>query len=426
MTPDNVLALLLILLIPFAPAGMCLTTTGLSRSRSAAHVLLSSLCATAVASLVYVASGVHFAGASGQAMHSIAIAGKEWDWLGAGGWFARGVHFNEARSGLIFLFQLLGVSTAALIPIGTGGERWRLGALCASTALFAGLTYPVFVHWAWAGGWLAQLGVHYGLGRGFVDTGGAGCIHAAGGLTALAIAWILGARHGKFTPEGIPTAMPGHNAVLVLSGCSLSLAGFIGLNAGGTLLLMPSAGFEQVLRAVVSTVLCAAGGGLAALLTARIRFGKPDASLTANGWVAGLVASSGAAAFLKPASAILAGLVIGAAVVFVIEFLELKMHVDDPAGSITVHAVGGIWGLLALGMLADTGPAPGQFLAQLAGVATLLGFVLPFSYGANLLIDRFLPQRVDAMGERQGMDLYELGAGAYPEFMTHREDFSRR
>jgi ammonium transporter, Amt family len=431
VTPDNVLCLLSILLIPLAFAGMCLINTGLNRSRSAAHIMLSSLCAIAVAALVYVVLGCSLVGASGQAAHAIVISGKNWDWLGAGRLFARSVTFDEntydhTRGGLLFLFQLSGVCLAALIPVGSGAERWKLSAICASTAALAGFTYPLFAHWAWGGGWLAQLGEHYHLGRGFVDAGGAGCIQTAGGLSALATAWILGARHGKFTPEGIPTAMPGHNAVLVLSGCTLALAGWTGLNTAGALLAVAGTGLGPAVLAAVNTLLCAACGALAALLTTRIRFGKPDASLTANGWVAGLVSSSASAAFLKPASAMLIGLVIGAAVVFAIEIVETKMHVDDPVGAIAVHAVGGIWGLLALGMFADLGGASGQFLAQLVGVATLLGFVLPFSYGANLLINRFLPQRVAPGAERQGMDLFELGAGAYPEFVTHRDDFLRR
>lgn len=436
MTPDGILSFVLILLIPFALAGLCLINTGLNRSRSAAHVLLSSLCAAAVAALVYVVWGFSLEASAGQTAHVVTIAGKTWDWLGAGRLFARGVIFDDSNNCRVFLFQLFAVSLTALIPVGVGAERWKLSAVCASTAILAGFTYPLFAHWAWAGGWLAQLGVNYNLGRGFVDAGGASCIHAAGGLTALAMAWMLGPRQGKFTPAGIPTAMPGHNAVLVLSGCTLALAGWIGLNAGGAMLLITGAGsgpagFGQAgsghaVLAVVNTLLCAASGALAALLTTRIRFGKPDTSLTANGWVAGLVSSSASAAFLKPASAILIGLIIGATLLFIVEIVETKMHVDDPAGAITVHAVGGIWSLLSLGMFADLGGTSGQFLAQLVGVATLLGFVLPFSYGVNLLLNRFLPQRVAAAGERQGVDLFELGAGAYPEFVTQRDDFARR
>ena len=434
MTPGApvpvVFCLLSILLIPLTAAGLTLVNTGLTRSRSTAHVVLASLCAAALAVLVFTICGFSFTGFSGQAAHAIVISGKPWDWLGAGRLFARSAVFDEAsvQSGgaLILLFQLFSVSLAALIPVATGAERWRLAGVCASTAVLAGITFPLLAHWVWAGGWLAQLGKNYGLGRGFVDGGGAACTQSVGGLSALAIAWILGPRQGKFTSDGIPTAMPGHNAVFVLFGCTLALAGWLGLNASGAL-LFAGANIGQAALSAVNTVLCAAAGAIAALITTRIRFGKPDASLTANGWVAGLVASSASAAFVKPASAMLIGLVIGALVVFAIEVVEVRMRVDDPAGAIAVHAVGGVWGLLALGMFGNfPADAGGQFLAQLVGVATLIGFILPLSYGANLLIDRFLPQRVTASGERQGMDLFELGAGAYPEFVTHREDFMRR
>jgi Amt family ammonium transporter len=208
----------------------------------------------------------------------------------------------------------------------------------------------------------------------------------------------------------------------------MSLLGWIGLTAAGALLFY-SAEPGAALIAVVNTMVAASGGAIAALLTTRTRFGKPDASLTANGWVCGLVAVSAGAPFLKPAEALLIGLVAGAMVVFAIEIVELRMHVDDPAGAISVHAVGGIWGLLAAGMFAEVGApgnSSGQFLAQLITVGTLIGFVLPIAYAINYLINRFVPHRVEAGGERQGMDLFELGAGAYPEFVTHREDFLRR
>ena len=101
---------------------------------------------------------------------------------------------------------------------------------------------------------------------------------------------------------------------------------------------------------------------------------------------------------------------------------ELRLAIDDSGGAISVHGVAGIWGLLALGLFAHF---PHQWLAQLIGIATLLGFVLPLTYGLNALLNHFYPQRVAPEGERQGMDLYELGAGAYPEFLTHNEDFPR-
>jgi Amt family ammonium transporter len=217
--------------------------------------------------------------------------------------------------------------------------------------------------------------------------------------------------------------MPGHSAALVLFGCLLSLVGWLGLNLAGTVLADPQKTNLLVLAAI-NTVLAASAGALSALVTTRVRFGKPDASLTANGWVAGLVAISASAPYVKPAAAILVGLVVGPLVVFAIEVVELRMHVDDPAGAISAHGAGGIWGLLAVSIFADT--TRGSFLAQTLGIATLFGFVLPVGYGLNLLLNRFVPYRAAPTGERQGMDLFELGAGAYPEFVTHREDFMRR
>jgi Amt family ammonium transporter len=136
-----------------------------------------------------------------------------------------------------------------------------------------------------------------------------------------------------------------------------------------------------------------------------------------------LVASSAGCAFLAPAAAIVTGAAAGALVTFAVEWFEVRLGVDDPGGAVSVHAVAGIWGVLAVGLFSRF---PGQLSAQLVGIATLLGFVLPLTYGLNWILNRWYPQRVAAEGERQGMDLYELGAGAYPEFVTHGEDFTQR
>ncbi|MGA8030283.1 MAG: ammonium transporter [Bryobacteraceae bacterium] len=428
--PDATLGvcLFLIFLVPLAGAGISLINTGLNRSRSAAHGIVAALSVASLAVLVYVICGFAWEGLSGQPGYVIGLGGKAWNWIAAGPLFLRGVEFAGSPGGPIVLLQMFSVALAAMIPLGSAAERWRLGACCASTALVAGWTYPLFAHWVWGGGWLAQLGVNYGLGHGFVDAGGAAPIQAVGGLTALAVSWILGSRRGKFTSDGIPTAMPGHNAVLVLFGCMLSLVGWLGLNCAGAILFTGAKPALSVLVAV-NTTLAGSSAALASLAITRVRFGKPDASLTANGWIAGLVASSAGGPFLRPAEAVLIGLVAGALVIFAIELIELRMGVDDPGGAISVHGVGGMWGVLAVGIFAHlpgTSDDSGQFLAQLIGIATLIGFMLPLTYGLNWILNRFLPQRVAEEGERQGMDLFELGAGAYPEFVTHREDFTRR
>ena len=328
----------------------------------------------------------------------------------------------------VFLFAWFGIVAAGLagiIPLGSGADRWRLAAVCASTALLGGLSFPLFAHWTWGGGFLAQLGVNYSLGRGYLDAGGAGPIHALGGLSALAITWIVGPRRGKYTSDGMPMAIPGHNAVLVLFGCMAAFAGWLGLNAAGAILF---AGVEvgRIPLIAVNTMLSASAAALATAVITKLRFGKPDASLTANGWVGGLVASSAACAFITPAEVLIVGLVTGALVTFSVELLDLRLEVDDPGGSISVHAVGGLWGVLAVGLFGrlEAGGS-GQLLAQAVGIATLVGFMLPFTYGLNLLLDRVMGQRVAVEGEHQGMDLYELGAGAYPEFVTHTDEFMR-
>lgn len=409
-----------ILLIPFALAGLALINTGLGRSRSAAHMMMASLLVIAVAAFAYFVCGFAWQGFAGGPSHTFTLGGRAWDWIGAGPFFLHGLDgktANISASALIAWFGMFAAALTALVPLGSGGDRWRLGACCVSAFLLAGWTFPIFAHWAWGGGWLVQLGAKYGLGNGFLDAGGAGAIQVVGGLTALSIAWILGPRRGKYAADGMTAAIPGHNAVYVLFGCFLALVGWLGLNSAGAI-LFAGATVSCVPLIAVNTLLAAGAAAAAAALITRSRFGKPDASLSANGWVGGLAAGSAVCAFVAPALALLTGLVAGALVTFSVEWLETKAAIDDPGGSISVHAVCGIWGLLAIGLFAR---APGQGLAQVIGVGTLIGFVLPMTYALNWILNRVLPQRVGPEGERQGMDLHELGAGAYPEFVTHDE-----
>jgi Amt family ammonium transporter len=424
--PDSSIALCIacIFLVPCAAAGLALLGTGLGRSRSAAHSMMSSLCVLAVAALAYFVCGFAWQGFAGGAAHVASVGGKDWSWIGSQPFFLRHQSLDGSPASLAALLGIFSVGIAALIPLGSGADRWRLGACSVSTALLAGWTYPLFAHWAWGGGWLAQLGANYGLGRGYVDTGGSGTIQVVGGLTALSVAWLLGARRGKYTHDGMPTAIPGHNGVLVMLGCLFALVGWLGLNSAGAILYNGAAPGQTVLVAI-NTSLSAATAALAAAVITHARFGKPDASLTANGWIGGLAASSGACAFVNPGEAVAIGVVAGALVTLSVEWFESRMSVDDPGGSISAHAMGGLWGVLSVGIFA-TFAAPGQWLAQVVGVATLIGFVLPLTYGLNWLLDRVYPQRVAAEGERQGMDLYELGAGAYPEFIVHNDEFTER
>jgi Amt family ammonium transporter len=415
------LTLALLLLCPLTIAGVALINTGLGRSRSAAQLLLGNVALIAVTAIVFLFAGASFAGTLGGGGIVLHAAGKSWSVLGLGPFLLRGLSTAAPQSQLALLFQFFAVAMAAIIPWGSGADRWRLAAGCSVAAVLAGIVFPLAAHWIWNGGWLAQLGLNFSLGAGFLDIGGAASIHTLGGLCALAVVWTIGPRRGKFPKEGLSTAMPGHNAVYVLFGCLLALAGWLAWNSAGALLWL-HAPLTALPGTAIGTLLSASGALAATFSVTRFRFGKPDASLCANGWLAGLVASSACASIVSPTASLFIGSVAGLFTPLLVELFELALSVDDPSGAITVHGAAGLWGLVAAGIFS---PAPGQLIAQLVGIATLLGVMLPFLYLLCALLNRTVPFRVDADGERIGMDLHELGGSAYPEFVIHRDESYR-
>ena len=422
----TVAALFCVILIPLASAGLALIHQGLGRSRSAAHSMLASLCALSVAAIAVVLTGAAWAGYPGGPQHVAHAFGRSWNLLGAGPMFAANVTSAGATDGgalLIFALHLFAAGMAALIPISAGTDRWKLVSIGASTALLAGIFYPVFAHAVWGSGVLAQLQGLFGLPP-FVD-GGAGAVQVIGGLSGLSVAWILGPRKGKYSGD-MATAIPGHNIVLALFGCILALVGWIGLS-GAVNLLVYGATQNHMFMVVIEAMVSAAGGCLGALLMTQWRYGKPDASLTANGWIAGLVAGSAGCGRVSVLATIVIALVAGVLVTLLVENLELRLYIDDPGGAIPVHAGAGLWGLLAYGFFAPTsGPRIELILSQLVGIAALLGFMLPLIYASHLLVHRIIGSRVDHDGDWQGMDIRELGAGAYPEFVIHADEFVPR
>jgi ammonium transporter, Amt family len=419
--PETLFALTLVLLLvaPVAIAGLALVNVGLGRSRSAAQSLLGTLVVISTAVIAFVLVGWGIASGSDRDF-LILIAGKSWDWAGAGRLFGMGLANAPAREQLVLLFEVLSVALVAMIPWGSGADRLRLRAGAALAAVFGVVVFPFAAHWTWSG-WLAQLGANFSMGNGFVDAGGAGAIHVLGGSAALAVIWIAGPRKGKFPREGLSTAMPGHNVVYVLFGSLLALVGWLAWNMAGTLLWLNASPSKLVVVAI-NTVLAATAALLATFLVTRFRFGKPDASLCASGWLGGLVTSSACSAVVSPVAALFVGLVAGIFIPLLVELFELVLSIDDPSGAVSIHGAAGLWGLIAAGMF---DPQSGQGIAQLEGVATLLGLMLPLIYGVFWLMDRVIAFRVDPDGERLGMDLHELGGNAYPEFVVHRDESYR-
>ncbi|HEY6447653.1 MAG TPA: hypothetical protein VIY53_14420 [Acidobacteriaceae bacterium] len=417
--PTLALCALLLVLIPLAPAGLGLLNTGLSRSRSAAHSLVGAFCLLSVAGISYFVVGFCWEGYPGASVHALHLGGTAWNWIATRPPFFHGLSWTGAAESDAAVFQLFCVGMAALIPWGSGAERWRLRAACLTTAFLAGFVYPIFAHWVWGGGWLRQLGSTFHLGSGFIDPGGAATIQALGGITALAVVWILGPRRGKFPSNSPPAALPAHQIILTLTGLLLTFVGWLALNALAAMLFagVPLARLPLI---ELNTALSASGALLAALVVTRIHFGKPDASLCANAWTAGLVSSSAVAAALSPGGALFTGIVAGAFLPVAIEFVESRCRLDDPSGGITVHGLAALWGLLAAGVLSSG--APGQLVAQLVGIGTLLGLMLPAIYVLYSILNRIVPFRAHPDGELAGMDLHELGAGAYPDFVLHSDE----
>lgn len=424
MTPD--FCLVCILLLPLAPAGLALIHQGLGRSRSAAHAMLATLCALSIAAIVFVLVGSSWMAFPAGLAHTIHLAGKPLDWLGAEPFFAKGIASNLTRPypAFVLAFGTFATGLATLIPISAGTDRWRLASICSVSAVLAAITFPLFAHWVWSSGWLAQLTPLFNLPP-FSDLGGAAVLNVLGGLTALSVAWILGPRQGKYS-DGIAAAIPGHNIVQVLFGCLLALIGWIGLDCAASILFYRVT-YAQILFTVINAVLSASAGCLAAVLTTQLRYRKPDASLSANGWIAGLVAGSAGCGLISPLAAILIGFIAGTLVTLLVETLELRLLIDDPGGAISVHLGAGLWGILAFGLFGPTpGPRPALVLTQLIGIATLLGLMFPLIHALNRLLHKLIPFRVDADGDWQGMDIRELGAGAYPEFVVHADEFVPR
>ncbi len=432
-------------LVMFMQAGFAIVETGLCRAKNANHTMMMNFMVYGFGLFAYWVMGfaLQQGGSAGianlggvQALNDefkLTLFGKDWGLFGTKGFFLADTTYDVGVM-VLFLFQMVFMDTATTIVTGAAAERWKYAAFAISTFFLGAITYPLFGNWAWGGGWLAQLGANFGLGHGYCDFAGSGVVHAVGGLTALAVSMILGPRIGKYNRDGSPNAIPGHDIVLVLTGCFILAFGWFGFNPGSTL-GASGAGNLRIGSIAVNTMLAGCTGSFGAILYMWMRYGKPDASMSGNGLLAGLVAITAPSGFVNPTGAVIIGFAAGFLVCISVEFIERVMKVDDPVGAISVHGTCGLFGVLAVGLFADgksnyggswngvdgsvTGlfyGDPGQLVAQVIGISTLVGVVFALSYVFNTLVDVFVGQRVSAEVELEGLDLPEMGALGYPEF----------
>ncbi len=433
-------------LVMFMQAGFAVVETGLCRAKNANHTMMMNFAVYGVGMLAFWLIGfpLQMGGVGAianlggtpplSAEYVINLFGKPFGLFGQNGFLLVHNGTYDVSVMVVFLFQMVFMDTALTIVTGSAAERWKFAAFLVSSFVMGAFTYPIFANWAWGGGWLANLGANFGLGHGYCDFAGSGVVHAVGGLSALAMAIIIGPRVGKFSRTGKPHALPGHDLVLVLTGCFILAFGWFGFNPGSTLGASGN-GNLRIGSVAVNTMLAGMAGGFGAMLYMWLRYGKPDASMSGNGLLAGLVAITAPAGFVNPVASVIIGLIGGVLVCLSVEFVERVMKVDDPVGAVSVHGANGLWGVIAVGLFADgrsnyggswngvngsvTGlfyGDPSQLAAQLIGVSALLGVVFVASFVFGLLVDFFVGQRVSAKAELEGLDLPEMGALGYPEF----------
>jgi Amt family ammonium transporter len=289
------------------------------------------------------------------------------------------------------------------IVSGAVAERMKLWSFFLFAAVLTGLIYPVQGFWKWGGGWLEQLG--------FQDYAGSGLVHLCGASAALAGVLLLGPRKGKYDSQGRVHPIPGCNLPLATLGTLILWLGWFGFNGGSELSVVSVSHANNVALVFVNTNMAAAGGLVAALLAARAWFGKADLTMALNGALAGLVAITADPASPAPLSATMIGVVGGMLVVASIVAFD-KLRIDDPVGAISVHGIAGIWGLLAVLFNNDSS----SWWVQLIGILAIFGWVFSLSFIVWLVLRVTAGIRVDEEHEYEGVDLYECGLEAYPEF----------
>ncbi|MCA1804348.1 MAG: ammonium transporter [Xanthomonadaceae bacterium] len=394
-------------LVMWMAAGFSMLEAGLVRAKNTAEILTKNISLFAIASIMYMLVGYNI-------MYPAEGVNGFWSGisflLGADN-TVEDVLASEGDiyySGMAdFFFQVVFVATAMSIVSGAVAERMKLWAFLAFAVVMTGFIYPVQGYWSWGGGFLSEAG--------FSDFAGSGIVHMCGATAALAGVLLLGARKGKYGPNGEVNPIPGANMPLATLGTFILWLGWFGFNGGSQLIVSTIEDANAVAAVFVNTNLAAAGGVIAAMITARLMFGKTDLTMTLNGALAGLVAITAAPLTPSPLLAAIVGAIGGVLVVFSILGLD-KMKIDDPVGAISVHGVVGIWGLLAVLLSNDEA----TLMGQITGLVAIFLWTFVVSLIVWGIIKAVMGIRVTEEEEYEGVDLVECGLEAYPEFTGSR------
>jgi Amt family ammonium transporter len=377
-------------------AGFAMLEAGLVRAKNTTEILTKNVLLFAIACTMYMVVGYDIMYSGGIFLDGIVGDGVADEWTYA--------------PSADFFFQVVFVATAMSIVSGAVAERMKLWAFAIFAVAMTGFIYPMEGGWTWGGNDVFGM---YNLGDdfGFLDFAGSGIVHMAGAAAALAGVLLLGARKGKYGADGSVAPIPGANLPLATLGTFILWMGWFGFNGGSVLATSSVSDANAVAVVFMNTNAAAAGGVIAALIVAKLMFGKADLTMILNGALAGLVAITAGPDTPTPLMATIIGAIGGVIVVFSIVFLD-KLKIDDPVGAISVHGTVGLWGLLAVPLT----NSDANFVGQIVGALTIFVWVFVASLIVWGLLKVVMGIRVSEEEEYEGVDLVECGMEAYPEF----------
>jgi len=401
-------------LVMWMAAGFAMLESGLVRAKNTTEILTKNVALFAISCIMYLVCGYAIMYGGNVFLSGIAdvdVAGVLGDFAGREDGFEGGSIYSGASD---FFFQVVFVATAMSIVSGAVAERMKLWAFLVFAVFMTGFIYPMEGAWTWGG---ASVFGMYSLGDlGFSDFAGSGIVHMAGAAAALAGVLLLGARKGKYGPNGEIRAFPGANLPLATLGTFILWMGWFGFNGGSVLKLGDIASANSVAMVFLNTNTAAAGGAVAALITARLMFGKADLTMLLNGALAGLVVITAEPSTPSALTATLFGAIGGVLVVLSIVTMD-KLRIDDPVGAISVHGVCGLLGLL----LVPVTNGDVSFSGQIIGAITIFVWVFVASLVVWGILKAVIGLRVSEEDEYEGVDLSECGMEAYPEFVSGKQ-----
>ena len=384
----------------FMQAGFAMVEAGFTRAKNAANIIMKNLMDMSMGAIAYWAVGF-----------AIMFGVSKTGWFGTTGFFLSDYAADKDPWTLTFwMFQVVFAATAATIISGAMAERTKFIGYLLYSVVISAIIYPVFGSWAWGSlykgsGWLE--------GMGFIDFAGSTVVHSVGGWAALAGAIVVGPRLGKYV-NGKTTAIPGHNVTIGALGVFILWFGWYGFNVGST-----TAASTDLAIIAVNTTLAAAAGAIGAMLISWYKFNKPDATMSLNGALAGLVGITAGCFNVLPGSAIAIGFIAGIIVVLSVVFIDQVLKIDDPVGAVSVHGVCGAWGTLAAGLFNAEGVTLKIVGVQLLGIGAAFLWVFPTAFILFKVIKATVGLRVSPEEEMEGLDIGEHGVEAYPDFQIH-------